>query len=1248
MSTRTPAFPVEGLLPKQSTKAESFRQRFPKYDGRNVRVAVLDTGVDPAALGLDGPNKVVDIIDCSGAGDVPLQRVDAKPASDGAALELESPTTRRKLLIDPAWTNPSGVWKVGTKRAYDLWPTSLVERRVKERKEAFDVSHAAVMQGVLKELAAHEACAPKEPDAKDAHTRQREELQTRIGVLKEMHKAWKDPGPVLEAVVFHDGTHWRAVVGGAEGDVVDSAKGVSPSHTSNVVDLRAQPRLTDYRTERQWSYFGEMDLLTYSVNIMHDGDLLSIVTLSGTHGTHVAGIIGANTGDDATSGVAPGAEIVSLRIGDVRLGSMEQGQALLRAAQALIDTRCDVANMSYGEDGAFGVENKGAFAEALRRVIREHDVCFVSSAGNNGPALTTVGQPGGTTNGVLSVGAYVNDGSMQEAEYALVERGVPSSVTTWSSRGPTADGAAGVSIYAPGAAITSICRYALQSRQLMNGTSMSSPNAAGAVALLVSACKGEGIPATPFRIFRAIRETGVDVDDPQGVPFLDVERAWEYIVAHRDDPYADADVRVQITPAGKPLGAVDQRGVYLRDLDETNRTTQFHATAHPVFRVGETHRAYELDVRTALESTQSWVQVPEFLALGSNGRTFEIRVAADTLPPGLHTARVVARDTERDGAVVFDVPITVAKPVDLSSPSYHYPRLRLSSGEVHREFVRVPPGATWADVRMRSRHHEVAGTSARFWLHMLQVVPQSRLSKVEQHFVLNLNENEPVSKRVTVHGGMTMEVCAAQFWSNKAGFDLELDIEFHGLTSMPKIAAHTGHAPAQLDVASRVRCEELKPAVTLDTHRTWVRPSKHSLRPLVGARDKQPSGHHLHELVLEYPVSVKETSSLTWITAFSGHVYDASLTLLTQLVDVNDAQVAFGDVYPKPVDVTKGDYTLRVQALHEDAVLLDTFKSVPVALEQKLKKDVGLDVYRDHVDLLSHTNAAKEALKLHVGERAVLCIDTSLEGDKWPSEAKAGDVLCGTVTLGTHAKVPFEVSVGPPPPPPPAQSGDGDGEKPTLPTLLAGLVPKAPADGKTAFVEHLVKEYPNDLAVRRAALDACADDADAAIRAAQGVRECIDETELRLWFGTQQPPASEQTQEDKAKAKKMQAQKAALVHALVREAEAHAKQGHAEPSSLALMHARQYIDAGDAATTALYTNLMTAWHQEQARFGYALQSVRKQLGELGRGTGETRADLRRAQDLQVELLARLHWDVWHAYYLRWTWLDRPVNGAPPF
>ena len=72
---------------------------------------------------------------------------------------------------------------------------------------------------------------------------------------------------------------------------------------------------------------------------------------------------------------------------------METGRALYRAAIELTRLKVDLANMSFGE--ASSLPNQGRFIQLLKQdVINQCKTVFVSSAGNAGPALSTVGAPG--------------------------------------------------------------------------------------------------------------------------------------------------------------------------------------------------------------------------------------------------------------------------------------------------------------------------------------------------------------------------------------------------------------------------------------------------------------------------------------------------------------------------------------------------------------------------------------------------------------------------------------------------------------------------------------------------------------------------------------------------------------------------------------------------------------------------------------------------------------------------------------
>ncbi|KAL9932747.1 hypothetical protein V8E36_008446 [Tilletia maclaganii] len=1319
-------FPVHGLLPKETTNALSFIKKY-GYDGTGVRVAVLDTGIDPAALGLAGKNKVVDVIDCTGSGDIPLTDIAPDSAIAGAkegTIAFKSPVTGRTLLASKQWKNPSGKWKTGTKPAFQVWPGDLVKRITTARKNALTIEISRLQTKLQAELLsitngappakATEAAATEEKksesdvskekdQASNQHAQKIQEAQARIAALNEL-AALPDPGPILELLTWHDGTHWRTVVGGADElrtqpsndpkappSVYDPTKGFEGTPRAllladEVLDLSNLKPMADFYIERHWEEADPVSLMTYSVNHLSPrtglesaaqsgGEVeqikaLSLVIAAGSHASHVAGIIaarrdyveGGEKEEDvrAHDGVAPGAELVSLKIGDTRLGSMETQQALLRAAQAILATKCDVANLSYGEAGSFGVDNRGAFVELLRDVvIRQRDCIFVSSAGNAGPALTTAGSPGGTTSSVLSVGAYVDAGNMQRAEYALIED-VPSSATTWSSRGPTSDGHIGVSIYAPGAAVTSIPRYCLQSTMLANGTSMSSPSAAGCVALLVQGMKAEGIPVTAARVNKAIVATGKDVSDPLGVPFMQVDKAFEYIRQHRDRPDQDAEFHVAVTQSGKTPGraGTDKRGIYLREKHETYRLNPYTVTIKPSFnKPHETERALNLQLKCAINATAPWIQTPQFLLLGGNGRSFEVRVDPTSLEPGLHHARIELWDADTPGFKLVDIPVTIAKPVvprpGVSGSTLRFDSVALSSGKVDRRYISVPDGATWAELRFVTKNHEIPSAKARLWLTCVQLEPHRRLGDVEHSAVMGLSEGEPEERKFRVRGGLTMELVLAQFWNQRMSYEVDVAIEFHGIQTSQVLAGREettivgGEGIARIDCVSNLRRENFKPTLSFEWRRTFVRPESSVVRPLLTERDLMPTGQHLCEAVLTYPLTLKEAGTTVKLALpMSGTLYDSSVPLLIQIFEKHSKKrVWFGDVYSKEIsDLSKGDFVVKVQLLGPNVTALNALKHSTLTVDQKLSKggDIKLELYEDHVDLFSEAKPKplNGSFELMPGEVKTLVLSTDIQGDKLPKNAQPGDLLLGNFGFDKGQSTLRYIV-------PPSIKKEADQttgaaatEKEGVAELMTGLVTKIKDEKeKKAFLDRLVSEHPTNLGVlveRLGALDADkAENAAEVDTAADAILAQIDENALRLWIATKEAPASELDGEAKAEAKLNEKRKEAVLAALNAKARAIlSKQGKEEtalPEAAEQLYFRLRAYLGPASSVSgqlKYRQLALRYLVGRGWYGQALSLARGIGKELGAGSGaEEWAELDRVRGLERELLGpgRLGW-----------------------
>ncbi|MDA1194094.1 MAG: S8 family serine peptidase [Planctomycetota bacterium] len=1236
-------FPADGLLPKAEIGADRFLEAHPAYDGRGITVAIFDTGVDPGAPGLqttsDGRPKIVDLVDGSGSGDVDTSVV--RKAKDGTLEGLSGRTLKLGNL-----KAPSGDWHVGLKPAFELYPGGLVARLKSKRAEAFDQAQRAAIVALEREI---EACR----DATDGEPkRAREDLEERLRQLRALGDEREDLGPVFDCVVFNDGKVWRAVI-----------------DTDEDGDLGDEKALTNFRAEREWSTFGAEDRLNYGVNIYAEGRRLSIVADCGAHGTHVAGIVAAHYPDrPELNGIAPGAQIVAVKIGDTRGDSSSFGTGEERGVAAVLRNQCQLINMSYG--GPTATPGVSRMEQLYSEVVNEHGVIFVASAGNEGPALSTVGAPGGTTSALFGVGAYVTP-RMMAAQYAL--RGGPDAVHyTWSSRGPTADGALGVDFTAPGGAVAPVPNWSLQGSTQMNGTSMSAPNLCGGVALLLSGLKQEERAWTPARVRRALANTTAPIEgsDPfsHGHGLIQIPEAFAFLQAAPEGPEGDA--RYDVTLPGR-AGA---RGLYLREPAETARVALERIQVKPEFRESDDHaRRIGFSLRVALEATAPWIEVPGHLALDHGGTRFEVRVDPRTLEAGqAHFGWIHARDVDRpERGPVFSVPVTVVKPGAVDADSWRWSeRLAMQAGTLERRFFAVPPGATWADLRLRTA---AADAGRLLVVQAVQLLPGQTPKENEYEQYIRLDPNESSVHSFKVQGGRTLELVLAQYWSSLGSGVFEAELAFHGIQPSSELISLDGAAFMHtVDVAVAHGRERVSPQATLKTLRKTVSPSEFELVAGDPERDMLPKGRLVHEAVLTYPFKLAEDARVQprAFLALYEDIYESWSSGLWMIFDEHKRLVGRGPIFDDATHALKaGDYVLRLHLRHPEAKRLEAVRAAPLHLDIRLAKPATVGIHATGAAVVSG-GPGFSSREVAAGERVRLYLRPPARGSLG-ALAEAGDQLHGEIQFGEEVKGqfglgrrpggwPLRVLVGPQDPPAPKASGSADAAedekaKPDVAERvgeeildyrvgrLAVLREAGEAKAFDALARALLAEHEGHVPVlveqlryvdREPSAKQSSKDRAAVVEAAARVIARIDRKRLAEHRGSGVKP---ETPGQKALHERMEARREALAEALHRQARALASSG--ETQRKAFIAAWRELEKWDDATDAKYLTTRVAYERARGRTGVALKIVREAL--------EKSPASRASYEARLELLEALGWE--HLAREEKSWLSiRFPPAYPPF
>ncbi|OGU57394.1 MAG: hypothetical protein A2315_12620 [Ignavibacteria bacterium RIFOXYB2_FULL_35_12] len=458
----------------------------------------------------------------------------------------------------------------------------------------------------------------------------------------------------------------------------------------------------------------------FALNILPDEKKITFHFDDGSHGTHCAGIAaGFNIGNAGLNGVAPGAKVISLKLGN----NNYTGGATVTESMKLAYLYADkiskerkepcVVTMSFGIGSE--LEGRADIELFLAELSKNNPYLYVCvSNGNDGPGISSAGLPSASSSVFASGAVLANE--VGRDNYGITFSN--NIILYFSSRGGEVSKP---DVCSPGAATSTIPNF--DSNDKKWGTSMASPYSAGVMTLLLSAAQKEfpGVKIPSQLLYRIIREGAVKMNGysnlDQGAGYINVMNSHELLKKYLKNNEQQKFETYAISSFSPNMPDAKAPNLYIRDGSYLTGEEVFSFTVKrdkPV-KSDKFYRVYNL------KCDADWLIPVQKKTYIRNQQHAIVNVKFDKKKmsePGLYNARITATRDDGSNTPEFSMMATVIIPYQFNTSNKYklnWTEQKVDVGMVKRYYINIPGGQNSMKITLRKNKNDYARVRFRLF-----------------------------------------------------------------------------------------------------------------------------------------------------------------------------------------------------------------------------------------------------------------------------------------------------------------------------------------------------------------------------------------------------------------------------------------------------------------------------------------------------------------------------------------------------